>query len=723
MSRERTQIDTDRNCRIVYSMNVTEFAEQVVFGTTLADKLLVPGKLTHDAGQGGPNVISLATPGRPAGLQMRPGKHDHQPPPSDDSLENDQSRGQLLHFLANHELLATELMALVLLKFPDAPYAFRQGILVTLQEEQEHTRMYIRRMNECGVEFGSFPVSGQFWRMIEPMQSPMDFVARLSLTFEQANLDYSLHFASVFQQIGDTQTAGILQQIYEDEIGHVKHGLHWFRQWKNPALSDWEAYQQSLEFPMSPQRGLGPRGSFNRDGRVQAGLTDDFIDAIEVFRQSRGRAPTVRWFDPAAEAELAGEPSAWETPLMDQLGKDLELVMVPIAKQDDVILMRRIPSRKIRKHMIDVGFDLPEFALLAERNMLVVRKLHDCSPWAWTPKNYEIAQPLTRALHHVQKPWQENSRDLFRKSWGARRLGQWLGECDHRGELPNWFTSADCAGIPFNDAREVPIVLTELAERGYATAILKKDLATSGRGQRQLDCRRPLSSEDESWLRSLIASASGNAGKQAHQPIGVIEPKLDRLVDLSFLWHMPRDLQTPRFLGWTRPLITAGRRYAGTRLGNSLSDCQERVKRFVLADRCAHVKSVVEWLERRIVPELAARNFSGYFGIDALVCQDESGDLKVKPLVELNPRMTMGHIALSFEKRLAPGTEAEFRIFTRAQRDDVHEELAGIPFTKIGDGRWKSGVVWLGEVDNHTKLIPALLVGRNAIDQSKKTNC
>jgi len=184
-------------------------------------------------------------PGRPVGLQMRHDSGGNVQPPSDDKLENELARGQLLHFLANHELLATELMALVLLKFPDAPRAFRQGVLVTLREEQEHTRMYIRRMKECGVEFGRFPLSGQFWRVVEPMKSPMDFVSRLSLTFEQANLDYSLHFASVFRQIGDQDTANVLQKIYEDEIGHVQHGLHWFRQWKDPEQSDWEAYQDS----------------------------------------------------------------------------------------------------------------------------------------------------------------------------------------------------------------------------------------------------------------------------------------------------------------------------------------------------------------------------------------------------------------------------------------------------------------------------------------------
>ena len=236
-------------------MNVSEFAERVVFGTTLADKLSPPEALTFEPTEPRAQFSSVVAPSRPLGLEMKATGRAASLP-SDHDLENEESRGRLLHFLANHELLATELMALVLLKFPDAPQAFRRGVLVTLREEQEHTRLYLERMQQCGVEFGSFPLSGHFWRVVEPMQSPMDFVSQLSLTFEQANLDYSHHFASVFQRIGDTDTAKILQRIYEDEISHVKHGLHWFRQWKDPEQSDWQAYKSRFVFPMSPQLSL-----------------------------------------------------------------------------------------------------------------------------------------------------------------------------------------------------------------------------------------------------------------------------------------------------------------------------------------------------------------------------------------------------------------------------------------------------------------------------------
>ena len=99
-------------------MNVTEFAEQIVFGNTLEDKLVAPGRLTRDGDvRNRPDVRSLVSPGRPVGLQMRHDPISTGSPPSDDQLENERARGQLLHFLANHELLATELMALVLLKF------------------------------------------------------------------------------------------------------------------------------------------------------------------------------------------------------------------------------------------------------------------------------------------------------------------------------------------------------------------------------------------------------------------------------------------------------------------------------------------------------------------------------------------------------------------------------------------------------------------------------
>ena len=145
-------------------------------------------------------------------------------------------------------------MALVLLKFPDAPKAFRRDILTTLKEEQFHTQWYLKRMADCGVDFGAFRLSGFFWDAISTMETPLDYVTRLSLTFEQANLDYSKHYAKILTEAGDPATGKILGRIYRDEIAHVGHGLKWFRRWKREGDSDWETFNRQLHFPLSPSR-------------------------------------------------------------------------------------------------------------------------------------------------------------------------------------------------------------------------------------------------------------------------------------------------------------------------------------------------------------------------------------------------------------------------------------------------------------------------------------
>ena len=107
-------------------------------------------------------------------------------------------------------------------------------------------------MAKLGVEFGQIPVSDYFWQAISPMQSPRDFVTGLSLTLEQANLDYAVHYAQIYQNLDDGDTAAILEQIYRDEITHVKHGLHWFEQWRDEGLTQWQAYEKALPQPLSP---------------------------------------------------------------------------------------------------------------------------------------------------------------------------------------------------------------------------------------------------------------------------------------------------------------------------------------------------------------------------------------------------------------------------------------------------------------------------------------
>ena len=113
-------------------MELREFAERVLFAATLEEKLLCPADITDE--NPGAARVTPSAPGRPKELQFKATGTARDSFPGAKNLEQSRERGRLLHFFANHELLATELMALVLLRFPDAPAAFRKGCYQTLTD-------------------------------------------------------------------------------------------------------------------------------------------------------------------------------------------------------------------------------------------------------------------------------------------------------------------------------------------------------------------------------------------------------------------------------------------------------------------------------------------------------------------------------------------------------------------------------------------------------------
>ena len=93
-------------------MEIRELAEAVLFGDTLEHKLTPAGRLTDE--RPGRPMRSPDAPGRPPELALdRWSETGRAPFQEVRSLEHDEDRGLVLHFFANHELMAAELMALV----------------------------------------------------------------------------------------------------------------------------------------------------------------------------------------------------------------------------------------------------------------------------------------------------------------------------------------------------------------------------------------------------------------------------------------------------------------------------------------------------------------------------------------------------------------------------------------------------------------------------------
>jgi uncharacterized ferritin-like protein (DUF455 family) len=224
-----------------------------------------------------PGMTIPNQPGRPEQLKFSDTQVKF---PRRQSLNDKKMRGRALHFFANHELLAIEMLAAAIVAFPclnEDDHNFKKTCLATMADEQKHFILYRNRMNELGVQFGEYPLNDFFWDKMINIQSPAQFISLLSLTFEAANLDFSLYYANIFEELGDHETAEIMKIVHRDEITHVKAGAHWMNRWRNDQTL-WDYYIEHLPALITPARAKGM--IYDRRSRELAGLDDDFISKM-----------------------------------------------------------------------------------------------------------------------------------------------------------------------------------------------------------------------------------------------------------------------------------------------------------------------------------------------------------------------------------------------------------------------------------------------------------
>lgn len=638
-------------------MEMREAAERVLFGSSLEEKLAPGPRVAGDAAPGTAIAVP-AGPVRPAGLAISErgvrGRF-----PGLNRLDDDRERGRLMHFLANHELLAAELMALVLLRFPDAPEEYRRGVYEAMREEQVHTRLYLRRMRECGIEFGELPLNDYFWRLISEVRSPLEFVTRLNLTFEQANLDFSRHYAGKFHEVGDHATAAVLEKIYRDEIGHVGHGVKWFRRWKQGDRSDWKAFCDLQSFPLSPVRAKG-QAPFNAEGRRLAGLDEDFIRHLECFEQSRGRTPVVAWFNPDAESHVAAAargrrhvPNA-RVAAMEQ---DLEIAALAWCRRDDVLLLRRPPALGHLARLREAGLELPEIVPLESLDELRRRKLGGLAPWAWSPDAEALFAGIEVADNSVFPNRGALPPGCFSKELGLR-LEAALG--------------LEPGGRLFGDAAAAAAAAEVEALLARGEVVVKGVHSCAGRARRIIDAR------DTRW-RGWLDRALGEHGAV------VVEPRLSVVADFSALYELD-GAGEGRLVGMSVMENDRAGRYRGTRVGRkwgNLLDPGVSAQLFAGED-------VMDWYGTRVPAALVGLlpGYRGPLGVDAMVHRRDDGGLALRVVVEVNVRMTMGRVALEIDRRLG-GRGGRLRV----QR--AGEPVAGLPLTEPGAAR-EFQLVWEG---------------------------
>ncbi|MCB9915944.1 MAG: DUF455 family protein [Planctomycetes bacterium] len=193
-----------------------------------------------------------------------------------------EARARLLHTFAHHELQAAELFAWALLAFPDAPEAFRRGLVRLCLDELRHLNLLVARLVALGSRFGAYPVRDWFWERFPSCATPLEFVALMGLGLEGANLDHAERWARHLADAGDGESAAVQRLIGVEEQEHVRFAVQWFRAWTGGL--DFARWRASLPAPLTPLVLRGPE--LARAARCAAGFDEAFVEELEAWRAS-----------------------------------------------------------------------------------------------------------------------------------------------------------------------------------------------------------------------------------------------------------------------------------------------------------------------------------------------------------------------------------------------------------------------------------------------------
>jgi hypothetical protein len=475
---------------------------------------------------------------------------------------------------------------------------------------------------------------------------------------------------------------------------------------------------------------------FNEEARRTAGLEPEFIAQLELFARSKGRTPQVFLFNPLAEGYIARGLGFTPAAPARQLARDLAHLPQFLARRDDVVVVPEAPASDFLATLKLAGFELPEFLVAPEgvrlgnrldngfvdgvgdglTDLLGERKLGGLRPWAWAPDSLERLGPLFPQVTGDDRGPDDcfNPRiaELYSKAWSVRFLRE------IHSELASVFPALcpiETVGLPVTDLTAALEAILDFRARGFHRLVVKQALGLAGANAIRL-WEPELLETQRRWMAESL---------EAGQTL-VVEPWLERLADFSVQFE--RAAGGLRRIGFT-DLFNDHR---GQFLANGASPGFERrpPARVVRAfnswpDAPGLLRRVYEVVASALETRLAAVRFRGPIGIDALVCQTPEGP-RLKPVVEINPRYTMGRLTLELMRVVAPGSHGLFRLVNRSQlkaaglstfaeyaQDAVRRHplhLAGSPQPRL-----REGAVCLNDPSRVQVCLALWVVGRNEI--------
>jgi hypothetical protein len=247
---------------------------------------------------------------------------------------------------------------------------------------------------------------------------------------------------------------------------------------------------------------------------------------------------------------------------------------------------------------------------------------------------------------------------LYSKAWSAALLRRLLrAQADTKVEIPPWLCGENEVGVAVNSLAEALAAVAAIRARGHHKIVVKAALGLAGSNALRLFEPEILESQRR-WMTNVLSG-----GNEL-----VVEPWLEREVDFSVQLEMTAD--DLRLCGYTGLINDAKGQFQAN---HAAPGYQKKIPARVLAcfpepadiaNRCHHLFAEIF---ASLETELRRVHYLGPAGIDAFVYRAADGRCRLKPIVEINPRYTMGRLTLELMRQTAQGSHGRFQLVNPAK--------------------------------------------------------
>ena len=316
----------------------------------------------------------------------------------------------------------------------------------------------------------------------------------------------------------------------------------------------------------------------------------------------------------------------WEPPeSIRRLNAELATAWIAIAEDGDCIRTPAQVEATFFEEMAAVG--LPNVRPVTHEREIT--EPVEVVPWGWTEELRNRAD---------QQDWNYSapSQAIVREA-NSRRFSF---QCEQEWNL-------GLEGAAIVDSVDTLAESIRRLPRGDDRWVVKAEFSMSGR-ERVLGQGRQLPEQTLHWAHKRIE----------RDGVVFFEPWVDRIAEAGLQFTIPKT-GDPVIEGVT-PLLTGER---GEYRGN----------RFSVHDDIESIWSSSIDTAQQITQKLQAKGYFGPLGIDAVQYRDRDGELRLRPLQDINARYTMGRLALGFRRLLEPGETGTWLHYR--QPDTSIEEL------------------------------------------------